>query len=211
MAKLEMWHLVRLWKREDCPNEETLHKVVSWAKETFSSYVSDAKFHYYRPQTKFAKVMFLHVSVCPWGGWWYPGMHCRWYLSMPCSRSPGEGGIPACLAGFQAHTQGGSWGVWPGGLQAHTLGGSPGPHLGGVCVSQHALRQTPRWLLLRTIRILLECILVCVLFQWWYPEMKSRKTTSIREILGSESFNRGLLGRQWVQGPRSPLPARAKS
>ena len=23
---------------------------------------------YYRPQTKFAKVMFLHVSVCPRGG-----------------------------------------------------------------------------------------------------------------------------------------------
>ena len=24
---------------------------------------------YYRPQTKFAKVMFLHVSVCQQGGW----------------------------------------------------------------------------------------------------------------------------------------------
>ena len=24
---------------------------------------------YYRPQTKFAKVMFLQVSVCPQGGW----------------------------------------------------------------------------------------------------------------------------------------------
>ena len=81
------------------------------------------------------------------------------------------GDIPACLAGLQgglqAHTQGGSWGVWPGGV-------SPGPHPGGclqvhtqgsVCVSQHALRQTPwpplhGWLLLRAIRILLECILV---------------------------------------------------
>ena len=42
------------------------------------------------------------------------------------------GGISACLAGLQAHTQGGSWGVWPGGgLQTHTQGG----------VSQHALRQ----------------------------------------------------------------------
>ena len=56
--------------------------------------------------------MFLHVSVCPqWGG-----------------------GIPACLASFQAHTQGGSWGgSGQGGLQAHTQGG----------LSQHALRQTP--------------------------------------------------------------------
>ena len=79
-----------------------------------------------------------------------------------------SGGIPACLAaglqgvvsqhalqvsrptpvrgklrglaggGLQAHTQGGSWGVWPGGIQAHTQGvsrptsrGSPGPHPGG--------------------------------------------------------------------------------
>ena len=64
-------------------------------------------------------------------------------------------------------------------------GGSPGPHPGGSLrglawgvsrpipggrlrglawggVSQHALRQTPpsRWLLLRAVRILLECILV---------------------------------------------------
>ena len=67
------------------------------------------------------------------------------------------GGIPACIAGIQAHTQGGSSGIWPGGvsrptprgklrglawrgLQAHTqgevegsgLGVSPGPHPGGL-------------------------------------------------------------------------------
>ena len=57
--------------------------------------------HYYRPQTKFAKVMFLHVSVI---------------LS--------RGGIPACLAVLQAHTRGGGRlrGL-AGGLQAHTQGG----------------------------------------------------------------------------------------
>ena len=104
----------------------------------------------YHPQTKFAKVMFLHVSVCPQGV-----------------------GVVSQHAG-----------VWPG--------GSPGPHRGegvprptpegvsrptsrGVSrptprgVSQHALRQTPpsRQLLLRAVRILLECILViaCV----WLP------------------------------------------
>ena len=78
----------------------------------------------------------------------------------------GGGGIPACIAGLQAHTQGGSWGSGLGGLQAHTQGefegsglggGSPGPHPGGKLrglawggvsrptprgVSQHALRQT---------------------------------------------------------------------
>ena len=71
--------------------------------------------HIYCPQTKFAKVMFLHLSAILFTG-----------------------------------------GVCPGGC--------PGPGPGGV--SQHALRQTAppppssRWLLLRTVRILLECILV---------------------------------------------------
>ena len=35
--------------------------------------VSRSHEHYYRPQTKFAKVMFLHLSVCPLGGG--GGMH----------------------------------------------------------------------------------------------------------------------------------------
>ena len=51
----------------------------------------------------------------------------------------GPGCIPACLAGFQAHTQGeleGSPGGYPGlhlrGLQAHTQGGSPPGDLQGM-------------------------------------------------------------------------------
>ena len=81
----------------------------------------------------------------------------------------GRGGIPACLAGLQAHTQGRSWGVWPG--------GSPGPHPGGSwgVWPEGVSRPTPggspacteadiphpsRRLLLRAVRILLECILV---------------------------------------------------
>ena len=74
---------------------------------------------YYRPQTKFAKVIFLHLSFCS------------------------QGGVAGVL---QVHTRGGGWKVWPGwppdphsgGFQAHTR---------GVCVqrggSQHALSQTP--------------------------------------------------------------------
>ena len=129
--------------------------------------------NYYRPQTKFAKVIFLHVSVIlsmeggvgeGYGG--YPSMHCRWYPSMPC-RSPGpqsEGKLRGLAGGLQAHT----WGVsrlTPGGLQAHTWGDFQARTHGGLqahtwgClqaqtqgglqahtqggVSQHALRQTP--------------------------------------------------------------------
>ena len=65
-------------------------------------------------------------SVHGGGGGWYPSMHCRWYLSIPSSRSPG-GGIPACLAG---------------GISAYLAAG-----LQGGVVSQHALqvsRPTPR-------------------------------------------------------------------
>ena len=93
----------------------------------------------YRPQTKFAKVMFLHISVCPRGG-----------------------------GGLQAHTQGeveGSGGRvsrptprgeveesgWLGGVSRPTPRGEvEGPGWGEVSrstsrggVSQHALRQTP--------------------------------------------------------------------
>ena len=68
---------------------------------------------YYRPQTKFAKVMFLHVSVIlsTEGG----------YSSMPC-RSPGP---------------------HPGGVSRPTTKGVSKPTPMGVCVSQNALRQTP--------------------------------------------------------------------
>ena len=80
------------------------------------------------------------------GGGWYPSMPCRWYPSMPC-RSPG-GCIPACLAGFQAHTQGGGelegsgrgGGSGQGGLQAHTQVGcipactEADPHLTATAV-----------------------------------------------------------------------------
>ena len=57
------------------------------------------------------------------------------------------GGIPACLAGLHAHTQGGSWGVWPRGVFRSTWGvlrptpeGALQAQTPGV--SQHTLRQT---------------------------------------------------------------------
>ena len=41
-------------------------------------------------------------------------------------------GIPACLASFHTHTQGGSWGVWPGGVSRPTPKGVSRPTSGGL-------------------------------------------------------------------------------
>ena len=99
--------------------------------------------------------MFLHMSVhrggipaCLAGLWGvYPNMPCRF-------PGPHPGGSLRGLAGGVSRPtpRGEVEGSGRGGLQAHTWGD----------VSQHALRQTPStWqLLLRAVRILLECILV---------------------------------------------------
>ena len=72
--------------------------------------------------------------------------------------------------GLQAHTRGGSRSTPKGGLQAHTRGGlqahtqgvSPGPHLGGCIPACTEADPPSRRLLLRAVRILLECILVSI-------------------------------------------------
>ena len=102
-----------------------------------------------------------------------------------CPRG-GGGGIPACLAGFQAHIQGGCLGgSGGGGLLVHSQGGSlggsgPGPQprakfrgiwpggylLGGVTCSlirgEGGCGDPPVTASAAALRILLECILV-----WW--------------------------------------------
>ena len=126
------------------------------------------------------KVMFLQVSVILFtGGAWSRRRGCL----VPGGGGPGPRGVPgpkggalsgrglvpACLAAFQAHTQGGS-------LGGSGRGGSPGPHPRGKLRGVWS-RPTPKgevegdlvqahppspWrLLLRPVRILLECILVC--------------------------------------------------
>ena len=100
--------------------------------------------NYYRSQTKFVKVMFLHVSVIlSTGG----GMH----------------GGGACVAGGM-HGRGCAW--W-GACMAG------GMHGRGACVC-HAQCPLPQQILRlrhtvneRTVRILLECILVLQLIQWF--------------------------------------------
>ena len=97
--------------------------------------------HYYRPQTKFAKVMFLHVSVILSRGW-YPSMPCSSPGPHPAggevegsgwgSPGPHPGGRLRGLArGVSRPTPRGSPGPHPGGPPGQHPGGSPGPHPGG--------------------------------------------------------------------------------
>ena len=62
---------------------------------------------YYCPQTKFAKVMFLNLSVSHSV---HRGVsqHALQVVSEHALQQVSGGGIPVCLAGFQANTQGGS-------------------------------------------------------------------------------------------------------
>ena len=75
--------------------------------------------------------------------------HALQVISQHALQQVSRAGISACLAGFQAHTQGEVEGSGQGGLQAHTQGGVEGSGLGGLQahtqggVSQHALKQTP--------------------------------------------------------------------
>ena len=113
---------------------------------------------YCHPQTKFAKVMFLRVSVSHSIQGGVVSQHAMQVVSQHALQVFSGGGIPACLADLQAtprgklrglvwgspcHSQGGSWGVWPEGcLQAHTQGG------GGVSrpTPRGVSRPTPRGL-----------------------------------------------------------------
>ena len=89
--------------------------------------------HFYRPQTKFPNVMFLHVSVSH-------SVHGVGSGIPACL----SGNIPACLAGLQGcvypsmpcrfpgpHPRG-KLRALAGGSPGPHPGGSPGPHLGGV-------------------------------------------------------------------------------
>ena len=106
----------------------------------------------YRLQAKFAKVMFLHMSVCHRGG-------------IPACLA---GGIQACLAGLQGvvskhalQVSGGSPGPHPGGKLRGLAEGGLQAHTRGVCIPACTEADPPGgWLLLRVVCILLECILV---------------------------------------------------
>ena len=99
-------------------------------------------FIHYCPQTKIAKVMFLHVSVCPQG---VVSQHALQVVSQHALQVSRGISRPTPRGKLRGLPRGGSPGPHLGGLHAHTQevsrptpGGSPGPHLGGVS------RPTPR-------------------------------------------------------------------
>ena len=88
---------------------------------------------YYRPQTKFAKVMFLQVSVCPqgrgacvvaWGG--------AWLLWGVCVVAPGG----ACVVAL-----GGMHGCSGGCVCGCSRGGMHGCSRGGACMGYDEIRR----------------------------------------------------------------------
>ena len=96
--------------------------------------------NFYRPQRSWGKVMFLHVSVILFtemGG--VVSQHALQVVSQHALQQGLGGGIPACLAGLQAHTQGEVEGVWPRGVSRPTPRGEvDGSGQGGFS------RPTPR-------------------------------------------------------------------
>ena len=132
--------------------------------------------NFYRPQTKFAKVMFLQVSVCPHGGhaWFYSvGGGMRGFI---------WGGMRgfiwgACVVLFGGH----AW-FYLGGMCGFIWGGMHGFIRGGICgfirgACMVLFRGGCVWFFQffqiqwdtvneRAVRILLECILVWRCIHW---------------------------------------------
>ena len=107
----------------------------------------------YRPQTKFAKVMFLHVSVCP------GRLVSQHALQVSSPHLVGRlRGLPK--GDLQAHTQGGRWRIWSGGSPGRHPGrGVSGPTPRGVRV-YHSIHWGRHTSPSPSRRLLLECILV---------------------------------------------------
>ena len=126
----------------------------------------------YRPQTKFAKVMFLQVSVCPQGGrvWLLWGWGMCGYSPGGVWLLPGGGGHAWLLWGAYVAKRGACMarGVAKGGM--HGKGGhvwQRGACMArGACVAKGGVRGEggrawyARPVIARSVRILLECILV---------------------------------------------------
>ena len=115
----------------------------------------------YRPQTKFVKVMFLQVPVCPQGGLCLEGSLSRWVVpvqgvSVQGDLCPGGGGL--CPGGFCPGGLCPEGSLSRGSLFPRGVSVQDGEFLsrGGLCPGEWSLSG---WYV-RAVRILLECILV---------------------------------------------------
>ena len=103
--------------------------------------------HFYRPQTKFAKVMFLQVSVCPQGG--------------VCMVAP-RGGVHGCSRGAcMVVPRGRAW------LLQGACMFAPGGHGWDMMRYGDTINE-------RAVRILLECILVTLILPLAVVDTKLR-------------------------------------
>ena len=75
--------------------DDSMCTEASWS---FGLLASKTLHYYYRPQTKFAKAMLYTCVSVHTGGCGIPACLATGLME--------RGGIPACLAGFQVHTQG---------------------------------------------------------------------------------------------------------
>ena len=156
----------------------------AWCSSSAFLYIGEIinYIYFYRPQTKFAKVMFLQVSVCPQGGMHgcsggacvvAPGGVCMvalgghaWLLRggmCSCSR----GGMHGCSGGACVVVLGGHvWLLW-GGMHGYSRG-VRGCSRGACVVARGRVRGIRRrygdTVNERAVRILLECILVSIIF-----------------------------------------------
>ena len=109
-----------------------------WSFEESGQYsaLAPLSLYIYHPQMKFAKVMFLHMSVCPQMGSGIP----------VCLAGLGRGGVcPSIPCRFPGpHLEGSMRGLAGGVLQAQTRW-FPGPNLGGLqSHTQGVSRPIPR-------------------------------------------------------------------
>ena len=122
--------------------------------------------HCYRPQTKFAKVMFLQVSVCPQGGacvvagghaWW---RGCAWQRGACLAKGTCMAKGGPCMAKGGVHGKGGACMVKGHVWQRRGMCGEGGMAKEGCVWDTTRYGDTINE---RAVRILLECILVLIM------------------------------------------------
>ena len=128
---------------------------------------------HYRPQTKFAKVMFLQVSVCPQGGARVAGGACMvgGHVWQGGHAWWGQRWHGACMAG-DVHGRGRAWQgghVWQGGharLGVHGRGACMAGGMHAVHPPQQILRDTVIWSMSGRYASYWNAFLVTLLTLW---------------------------------------------